>query len=70
MKLLIQNGEIVTATDRYVADVYIEGETIAAIGKGLTMPVDRTIDATGLFVMPGGIDVHTHMDLPFGGTRA
>jgi len=70
MRLLIRNGEIVTATDRYVADVLVDGETIAAIGTGLDMPADRTIDARGLFVMPGGIDVHTHMDLPFGGTRA
>ncbi len=70
MKLLIKNGEVVTATDRYVADVLVDGETIAAIGRGFDMPVDRTIDATGLYVMPGGIDVHTHMDLPFGGTRA
>jgi len=70
MTLLIKNGEIVTATDRYVADILVDGESIAAIGKDLSMPVDRTIDATGLYVMPGGIDVHTHMDLPFGGTRA
>jgi dihydropyrimidinase len=72
MTLLIKNGEIVTATDRYVADVLVDGETIAAIGKDLGSKVqaDRTIDATGLYVMPGGIDVHTHMDLPFGGTNA
>jgi dihydropyrimidinase len=70
MTLLIRNGEVVTATDRYVADVFVDGEAIAAIGKNLQMPADRTIDATGLYVMPGGIDVHTHMDLPFGGTNA
>jgi dihydropyrimidinase len=70
MTLLIRNGEIVTATDRYVADVLVDGETIAAIGKGIAVQADRTIDAQGLYVMPGGIDVHTHMDLPFGGTRA
>jgi dihydropyrimidinase len=70
MTLLIKNGEIVTATDRYVADVLVDGETIAAIGRGMNVQADRTIDATGLYVMPGGIDVHTHMDLPFGGTNA
>ena len=68
MTLLIRNGEIVTATDRYVADVLVDGETIAAIGRDMKVQADRTIDATGLFVMPGGIDVHTHMDLPFGGS--
>jgi len=70
MRMLIKGGEIVTATDRYVADVLVDGEKIAAIGKDLAMPVDRTIDAGGQYVIPGGIDVHTHFDLPFGGTFA
>jgi dihydropyrimidinase len=70
MTLLIKGGEVVTATDRYVADVFVDGEVVAAIGKDLPYKADRTIDARGLFVMPGGIDVHTHMDLPFGGTNA
>ena len=70
MTLLIKGGEIVTATDRYAADVFVDGEVVAAIGRDLPYKADRTIDATGLFVMPGGIDVHTHMDLPFGGTNA
>ena len=70
MTLLIKGGEVVTATDRYVADVFVDGEVVAAIGKDLPYKADRTIDAKGLFVMPGGIDVHTHMDLPFGGTNA
>jgi len=70
MTLLIKGGEVVTATDRYVADVFVDGEVVAAIGRDLPYKADRTIDATGLFVMPGGIDVHTHMDLPFGGTNA
>jgi dihydropyrimidinase len=70
MSLMIKNGEVVTATDRYVADVFVDGEVVAAIGTNLPMKADRTIDAKGLFVMPGGIDVHTHMDLPFGGTNA
>ena len=70
MTLLIRGGEVVTASDRYVADVLVEGETIAAIGKDLAVKADRTIEAKGLFVIPGGIDVHTHMELPFGGTTA
>jgi len=70
MRTLIQGGEVVTATDRYVADVFVDGETIVAIGKDLALPADRTLDARGQYVIPGGIDVHTHFDLPFGGTFA
>jgi dihydropyrimidinase len=73
MRTLITNGTIVTATGSAVADVLIEDETIAAIGVGLTdrgMTADETIDASGKYVIPGGIDVHTHMELPFGGTFA
>ena len=66
--LLIKNGRVVTATDNYVADVYVEDEKIKAIGQNLPMTADKTIDASGKYVIPGGIDVHTHMDLPFGGT--
>ncbi|HEY4721135.1 MAG TPA: dihydropyrimidinase [Anaerolineae bacterium] len=66
--MLIKNGRVITATDDYVADVYVEGEKIKAIGQGLPMQADKIIDATGKYVIPGGIDVHTHMDLPFGGT--
>ncbi|MFN0086827.1 MAG: dihydropyrimidinase [Blastocatellia bacterium] len=73
MRTLITNGHIVTAVDSYVADLLIEGETIALIGKGLDQLVhdaDRRIDAAGKLVIPGGIDPHTHMDLPFGGTSS
>src|SRR5262245_24088202 len=73
MKTLIKNGQVVTAVDSYVADVLIDGSTIAIIGKDLVSvvgSVDRTIDATGKLLLPGGIDPHTHMDLPFGGTSA
>src|SRR3989337_2752220 len=66
--MLIKNGRVITATDDYVADVYVEGEEVKAIGQGLPMQADKIIDATGKYVIPGGIDVHTHMDLPFGGT--
>ncbi|MFT4540617.1 MAG: dihydropyrimidinase [Planctomycetota bacterium] len=68
MKTLIKGGTIVTATEKYVGDVLIDGEIVSAIGTNLTDPVDRTIDATGKLVVPGGIDVHTHLDMPFGGS--
>src|SRR5882672_2338032 len=68
MSTLIKNGRIVTATDDYHADVFIDGETVAAIGKNLSMKADKTIDASGKLVIPGGIDPHVHMELPFGGT--
>ncbi|MFZ2492131.1 MAG: dihydropyrimidinase [Thermoanaerobaculia bacterium] len=70
MKTLIRNGRIVTAVDDYEADILIDGETIAVIGRSLDMEADRVIDAKGRLVIPGGIDPHTHMELPFGGTFA
>ena len=73
MKTLIKGGHIVTAVDSYVADILIEGSTITLIGRDLERIVespDKTIDANGRLVFPGGIDPHTHMDLPFGGTAA
>src|SRR5262244_4132609 len=73
MKTLIRNGRIVTAVDDYFADVLVEGSTITLIGKNLASlvgDVDKTIDATDKLVIPGGIDPHTHMELPFGGTSA
>ncbi|HEV8545322.1 MAG TPA: dihydropyrimidinase [Candidatus Limnocylindrales bacterium] len=73
MRTLITNGTIVTAEGSQAADVLIDGETIAAIGAHLaesSLTADETIDATGKYVLPGAIDVHTHMELPFGGTFA
>src|SRR5919206_1495484 len=70
MKTLIKNGRVVTAVDDYKADILIEGETISVIGKSLEMEADKTIDASNKLVIPGGIDPHTHMELPFGGTQA
>ncbi len=74
-RTLIQNGTIVSATGRTDGDVLIDGETIVGIlapgqAAGLGVVADRTIDATGKYVVPGGIDAHTHMELPFGGTNA
>jgi dihydropyrimidinase len=72
MRTLISNGTVVTAEGSYAADVLIDGEAIAQIGLNLREGVtaDETIDAAGKYVIPGGIDVHTHMKLPFGGTFA
>ena len=84
MRTLITNGTVVNADGSYQADVLIDGETIAAVGavgpgggmagslaSALTgSGVDRRIDASGKYVIPGAIDAHTHMELPFGGTFA
>ena len=70
MTLLIKHGTIVTATDQYKGDVFVDGEKISVIGTSLTMVADRTIDAAGKYLFPGGIDVHTHLDMPFGGSMS
>src|SRR5437764_7826374 len=70
MSLLIKNGRVITAVDDYFADVFVEGERITQIGASLVVNADRTIDATGKLVIPGGIDPHTHFDMPFGGTTS
>ncbi|HSC36856.1 MAG TPA: dihydropyrimidinase [Chitinophagaceae bacterium] len=68
MSVLIKNGRVVTATDDYVADIFIEGETVSAIGQHLAVKADTVIDASGKLVIPGGIDPHVHLDMPFMGT--
>ncbi|MGI9528908.1 MAG: amidohydrolase family protein, partial [Acidimicrobiia bacterium] len=74
MKTLITGGTVITAIDTVDADVLIDGETVAAIAvpgsHDWAASVDKIIDATGKFVVPGGVDPHTHMQLPFGGTYA
>ena len=67
MSVLIKNGRIVTAVDDYRADIFIENETITVIGEKLEMEADTVLDASGKLVIPGGIDPHTHLDMPFGG---
>jgi len=68
MGVLIQNGTVVTADRTERADVLIEGETIRQVAAAIDGAGHTVVDATGLFVLPGGIDAHTHMDMPFGGT--
>ncbi|OUQ86599.1 dihydropyrimidinase [Brevibacillus brevis] len=68
MKKWIRNGTVVTASDTYRADILIEGEKVVAIGSNLDGKEVEMIDATGYYVFPGGIDPHTHLDMPFGGT--
>jgi dihydropyrimidinase len=68
MSLLITNAHIVTASDDYTGDIYIEAETITAIGNRLTMTADQVIDARGLLVFPGAVDPHVHLQMPFMGT--
>jgi dihydropyrimidinase len=70
MSILIKNGRIITASDDYFADVLVEGEKVTTIGKDLSAPAAQVIDAKGKFVIPGGIDPHTHLDMPFGGTNS
>jgi dihydropyrimidinase len=68
MSVLIKGGHIVTAVDDYVGDVFADGGTVALIGESLDVVADQIIDATGKYVIPGGIDPHTHLEMAFGGT--
>ena len=68
MSLLIKNGNIVTASDNFIGDIFIEGEVISAIGKDLDYEADEVIDASGKLIFPGGIDPHVHLEMPFMGT--
>jgi dihydropyrimidinase len=70
MSILIKNGTVINHGSRQRADVLIEGEKVTALGVGGQWQADQVIDATGKYLVPGGIDVHTHMELPFGGTFA
>lgn len=74
MRTLIKNGTVVTASDTFVADVWVEGGQVAALTqvarRDASATADRVIDAAGKLVLPGGIDPHTHLDMPFGGTNS
>ena len=70
MGVLIKNGTVVSATESKRLDVLISGEVIARVGEGISEEGHEIVDATSLLVMPGGIDVHTHLDMPFGGTTS
>jgi dihydropyrimidinase len=70
VKTLIKGGTVVNSDTTTRADVLIDGERIASVGTELGVKADRTLDASGKWVIPGAIDVHTHMELPFGGTFA
>src|SRR3954449_279320 len=68
MSVLIKGGRVITAADDYVGDVYVEGERVSLIGESLDVEADKVIDASGKYVLPGCVDPHTHLDMPFGGT--
>ena len=68
MATLIKNGTVVNADGQSRSDVLFEGETIARVAHDIPAESHTIVDATGLLVMPGGVDVHTHLDMPFGGT--
>src|ERR1039457_1514525 len=67
---LIRNGTVVTAHETRAADVLIEGERIKEVRAGIPQDSASVIDAAGMYVLPGGIDAHTHLDMPFGGTTS
>ena len=68
MSVLIKGGRIVTATDDYVGDVYVENGAVSLIGQALDVSAEKVVDASGKVVMPGAIDPHTHLEMAFGGT--
>ncbi len=68
MSVLFKGGTIVNATGRYVADVFADGDKIKVIGTDLDNPADEVVDAKGLYILPGAIDPHTHLSMPFMGT--
>jgi len=68
MSVLIKGGRILTAADDYVGDIYAEDEAITLIGESLDVSADKVIDASGKYILPGCVDPHTHLDMPFGGT--
>src|SRR6266849_3497106 len=70
MGLLIQNGTVVTADATFAADVLIEGTTVKEVRSGIAAGTHTVVDATEMLLLPGGIDAHTHLDMPFGGSKS
>lgn len=70
MDLIIKNGTIVTATEMFKADIAVQDGKIVDIGSNLNIPAAKVVDATGKLVLPGAIDAHTHLEMPFGGTTS
>ena len=70
MGILIQHGTVINAASTQKADVLIEGELIREVAPKIPLANHTLVDATGLLVLPGGVDVHTHLDMPFGGTTS
>ena len=68
--VLVRNGRVVTASESVEADLFVDGERIALVGQGLSLPADTVIDASGCLVLPGGIDAHTHLDMTAGGVTS
>ncbi len=68
MSVLIKGGRVITAADDFVGDIFVEGERVTLIGESLSVEADRVLDASGKYVLPGCVDPHTHLDMPFGGT--
>jgi dihydropyrimidinase len=68
MSTLVKGGRVVTADDDRLADVLVEGDVVVEVTHEIDAAADRVIDATGMYVLPGGVDPHTHMEMPFGGT--
>jgi len=64
--VLVRNGRVVTASESVLADLFVDGEKVALVGQGLSLPADTVIDASGCLVLPGGVDAHTHLDMPAG----
>ena len=70
MSVLIKGGRIVTAADSFVGDIVVEGERVVAVGDAVGVQADTVVDASGKLVLPGLVDPHTHLDMPFGGTTS
>jgi len=69
MSVLIKNGTIVTADSEFKGDIYVEGESIKAIGEELEMQADEVVDATGKYILPGGVDQHVHFSFTYKGSK-